>query len=68
MLVDPDGKSISETSSRCCRGCHLGKKNLGTRIDMAKIVIGLGPGFEAGKDVHAVVETKRGHSLGCCIL
>ena len=26
--------------------------------------IGLGPGFEAGVDVHAVVETNRGHHLG----
>jgi xanthine dehydrogenase accessory factor len=27
-------------------------------------VIGLGPGFTAGKDVHYVIETKRGHFLG----
>lgn len=31
---------------------------------MAPITIALGPGFEAGKDVHAVIETKRGHNLG----
>ena len=37
---------------------------LGTRIEMAPVTIGLGPGFVAGKDVHAVVETKRGHDLG----
>jgi xanthine dehydrogenase accessory factor len=30
----------------------------------AAVVIGLGPGFEAGVDVHAVVETNRGHHLG----
>ena len=40
------------------------KKNLGTRISDAKIVIGVGPGFVAGKDCHAVVETQRGHNLG----
>jgi xanthine dehydrogenase accessory factor len=33
-------------------------------MDMADTVIALGPGFEAGKDVHYVVETKRGHNLG----
>lgn len=42
----------------------LAKKNLGTRIDDAPIVIGLGPGFSAGEDVHAVIETNRGHDLG----
>lgn len=33
-------------------------------MDHASIVIALGPGYEAGKDVHAVVETNRGHNLG----
>ncbi|MFN3534918.1 MAG: selenium-dependent molybdenum cofactor biosynthesis protein YqeB [Desulfatiglandales bacterium] len=42
----------------------MAKKNLGTSINDAQLVIGLGPGFEAGKDVHLVVETKRGHTLG----
>ena len=30
----------------------------------APLVIALGPGFEAGKDAHFVVETNRGHNLG----
>lgn len=42
----------------------LAKENLGTRIIEAPVVIGLGPGFTAGIDVHAVVETNRGHDLG----
>ena len=42
----------------------IAKKNLGTKIDMAKIVVALGPGFEAGVDAHAVIETNRGHNLG----
>ena len=42
----------------------LAKRNLGTRRDMAPLTIALGPGFVAGKDVDAVVETKRGHRLG----
>ena len=45
----------------------IAKKNLGTRITDADIVIGVGPGFTAGKDCHCVVETKRGHDLGRCI-
>lgn len=42
----------------------LAKKNLGTTIKDAPIVIGVGPGFDAGADCHCVVETKRGHYLG----
>ena len=42
----------------------LAKRNLGTSMDMASVVVGVGPGFTAGKDCHAVVETMRGHTLG----
>ncbi|WP_094603709.1 hypothetical protein SPSIL_038070 [Sporomusa silvacetica DSM 10669] len=42
----------------------LAKRNLGTQLGDAPVVIGVGPGFTAGVDVHAVVETKRGHYLG----
>jgi xanthine dehydrogenase accessory factor len=42
----------------------MSKKNLGTKITDAPLVIALGPGFYAGKDAHLVVETKRGHNLG----
>nr|WP_057977028.1 selenium-dependent molybdenum cofactor biosynthesis protein YqeB [Caloramator mitchellensis] len=42
----------------------LAKKNLGMMKSMAPLTIGLGPGFEAGVDVHAVIETNRGHNLG----
>lgn len=45
----------------------LAKKNLGTRITDAPLVIGVGPGFTAGEDCHVVVETKRGHYLGQAI-
>jgi xanthine dehydrogenase accessory factor len=41
---------------------------LGTHIKKAPLVIGLGPGFYAGKDVHIVIETNRGHNLGRVIL
>jgi len=42
----------------------LAKRNLGTRRDQADLVIALGPGFEAGRDCHLVIETNRGHNLG----
>jgi xanthine dehydrogenase accessory factor len=42
----------------------LAKKNLGTKKEDAHLVIGLGPGFISGEDVHLVIETHRGHHLG----
>ena len=42
----------------------MAKRNLGTRITDAPCVIGVGPGFTAGVDCHAAVETMRGHYLG----
>ncbi|NNC93315.1 MAG: EF2563 family selenium-dependent molybdenum hydroxylase system protein [Acidimicrobiia bacterium] len=43
---------------------RLAKRNIDTRTDQAACVVGLGPGFTAGVDCHAVIETMRGHHLG----
>jgi xanthine dehydrogenase accessory factor len=43
---------------------RLAKRNIDTTINDASVVIALGPGFVAGIDCHAVVETNRGHRLG----
>lgn len=64
MLVDPTGESIARQNPLAVVDAILAKKNLGTRRDMAPVTVALGPGFEAGVDVDAVVETMRGHSLG----
>src|SRR5437868_15216888 len=42
----------------------LSQYNSGIMIEDAPVVIALGPGYEAGKDAHAVIETNRGHNLG----
>lgn len=68
VLVDPECNVRSEIGTDIIVDAILAKKNLGTTIDMAPITIGVGPGFTAGKDVHAVVETNRGHNLGRVIL
>lgn len=68
VLIDAKGAFIQELKPKAVIDAIIAKKNLGTTIDMAPIVIGLGPGFEAGKDVHAVIETNRGHQLGKVIL
>lgn len=64
VLVDPEGATISEFKPAVVVDAILAKKNLGTTMSMAPVVIGVGPGFTAGKDCHACVETKRGHYLG----
>ena len=64
VLVDPDGVSIGDFRPVLLVDAILAKRNLGTRRDMAPRVVALGPGFVAGADVHAVVETCRGHDLG----
>lgn len=64
ILVDPDCGSLQLLRPAILVDAVMAKRNLGTRRDMAGLVIGLGPGFEAGVDVDAVVETKRGHTLG----
>lgn len=45
----------------------MAKSNTGTRLDDAKLVVALGPGFTAGQDCHVVIETNRGHNLGRAI-
>jgi xanthine dehydrogenase accessory factor len=42
----------------------LAKYNCGTTVHDAQVVVGVGPGFTAGQDVHRVVETMRGHDMG----
>lgn len=64
LLVDPGLKYLKEYKADVVVDAILAKKNMGTTIDAAEFVIGVGPGFTAGKDCHVVVETMRGHNLG----
>jgi len=68
VLVDPAGESAQSLKPAVMIDAILAKRNTGTRISDAPVVIALGPGFYAGKDAHAVIETKRGHYLGRVIL
>lgn len=64
VYIDEEAKIINEIRPLAVVDSILAKRNLGTNRDMAPITIGVGPGFEAGKDVDLVVETNRGHYLG----
>jgi xanthine dehydrogenase accessory factor len=64
VLVDPAGQALRGLRPSLVVDARLAKRNLGTTLSDAPLVIGLGPGFVAGHDCHAVVETLRGHHLG----
>jgi xanthine dehydrogenase accessory factor len=64
VLVDPSCSCLGQLAPMALVDAIIAKRNLGTRIDMAPIVLALGPGFEAGLDAQAVIETNRGHDLG----
>lgn len=64
ILVDPEADSRTLLRPQLEIDAIIAKRNLGTRMDDAPAVVALGPGFYAGRDCHAVVETMRGHTLG----
>lgn len=68
VLADPEALCIRELRPEAVIDAILAKRNLGTAIDDARAVIALGPGFTAGVDCNAVIETMRGHTLGRVIL
>lgn len=63
LLIDPRGDSIHILKPDIVIDAIIAKKNLGTTIDLAPLVIGVGPGFTAGVDVDLVIESMRGHNL-----
>ncbi|MCI9302676.1 MAG: EF2563 family selenium-dependent molybdenum hydroxylase system protein [Clostridium sp.] len=64
IIIDKEANIIKKLKPKVVVDAIIAKKNLGTSINDAPIVIGVGPGFEAKKDCHLVIETKRGHYLG----
>lgn len=64
VLPDPEGACRLWLRPDALVDAILAKRNLGTKITDAPVVIGVGPGFCAGRDCHAAIETMRGHTLG----
>ena len=64
VLCDSGCKVLESIKPLAVVDAILSKRNTGTHREMAPITIGVGPGFEAGVDVDAVIETHRGHNLG----
>ncbi len=61
VVVSPD---LPAVGADVVIDARLAKRNIDTASDDAPLVIGIGPGFIAGIDCDAVVETQRGHHLG----
>ncbi len=70
LLIDPQAECLNSLKAQVLIDAILAKKNIGTHKNMAELVIGVGPGFYAGQDgdVHAVIESMRGHMLGRVIV
>jgi xanthine dehydrogenase accessory factor len=68
VLVDPICSALGFLRPDALVDARMAKRNIDTRIDDAPAVIAIGPGFFAGRDCHAVVESQRGPRLGSVIL
>ena len=64
VLVASDLAGLGHLRPDVVVDARLAKRNVDTSIHDADVVIGLGPGFTAGTDCDAVVETMRGQRLG----
>lgn len=64
VIVDSSCACLSAFQPRVVVDAILAKRNVCTDVGEAPFVVGLGPGFTVGQDVHAIVETNRGHYLG----
>jgi xanthine dehydrogenase accessory factor len=64
ILVDPAAANLAALAPQVLVDAIMAKHNTGTTPANAPLVIALGPGFTAGVDCHAVIETNRGHWLG----
>ena len=68
IIVDPQASIRNSLHPDVIVDAIMAKKNLGTKISHAPLVIGLGPGFSIGEDVHMIVETNNTENLGKVIL
>ena len=64
VIIDPAGSSIEKLRPFALIDGVIAKRNPGTERSIAPVTVGIGPGFTAGVDVDAVIETQIGHNLG----
>lgn len=64
VLIDPECKAASSLHPLAIVDGRMTKRPPERLAHHAALYIGLGPGFEAPTNCHAVIETVRGHTLG----
>ncbi len=64
VVIDESAEIVNGLHPLVCVDARMRKVSPEYDINAYPLIIGLGPGFTAGKDVHAVVETNRGPRLG----
>ncbi|MCI0519944.1 MAG: EF2563 family selenium-dependent molybdenum hydroxylase system protein [Chloroflexi bacterium] len=64
VLVDPEGKAIAALHPHVVVDARLLKQRVPLIPERVGLILGLGPGFTAGENCHAAIETNRGHMLG----
>jgi len=64
VLIDPEGVSIKALHPTVVVDARMIKRPPELLKTQVQLLIGLGPGFTAGVNCHAAVETNRGHWLG----
>jgi xanthine dehydrogenase accessory factor len=64
VLVDPGAASLAGFAPQVLLDGRMLKRSPDLGLNAAPLVIGLGPGFFAGRNCHAVIETNRGPHLG----
>ena len=68
VFIDPGAAIVARCTPLAVVDAVMAKRNTGTALTDAPVVIGVGPGFTPGVDCRGVVETKRGHTLGRLLL
>jgi xanthine dehydrogenase accessory factor len=64
VLIDPEVEISRKQQPLVWVDARMRKRPPDTDLQVAPLVVGLGPGFTAGLDCHAVIETNRGPHLG----
>jgi xanthine dehydrogenase accessory factor len=64
LLVDPDATAVTALEPAVVVDARMRKLRCAERRFPGARTLGLGPGFVAGKDVDAVIETHRGTDMG----
>ncbi len=68
IMIDPEASIKEKIKPGVLVDAIMAKRKTDTKITDAPLVIGVGPGFYAGRDVHIVVESNHSHNLGRVIL